>query len=230
MPVVLDFHPHPLDLVGAVVDDSYFRLGQVELEGCLVAYDRGPTSVGRAARQEVLAVAGVDAVLVHDERGTGVVVLYLTAEGAPVVGPIVAVLVHAAIVSPAGQVLGALRARLCLVAGRAPEVVGLLSAVDPARLHRGDAEGKASGEQVDAVEVVGGFLEPEAARLVVVPVPLAEIHPSVRYVVYGLDLVDRPKYARVHDIERLREERRMAQGERDGDLILPAPECLPQRP
>src|SRR5215210_1124493 len=160
MPVVLDFHPHPLDLVGAVVGESQLRLGQVELEGCLVAYDRGPASVGRAARQEVLAIAGVDAVLVHDERGTGVVVLYLAAEGAPVVGPVVAVLVHTTVVSPAGEVLGTLRACLGLVAGRAPEVVGLLSAVDPARLHRGDADGTASGEQVDAVEIVGGFLEP----------------------------------------------------------------------
>jgi hypothetical protein len=108
--------------------------------------------------------------------------------------------------------------------------VRLLSTVDPARLHGGDADGTAPGEQVDAIEVVGGFLEPEAACLVVVPVPLAEVHPAVRYVVYGLDLVDRPQYARPHDLQHLREQGRMAQGERDGDLILPAPECLPQRP
>src|SRR5215210_1627338 len=102
--------------------------------------------------------------------------------------------------SPCGRGSGVLRARLGLVGGRAPEILGFLSAVGPARLHRRYADGPASGEQVDAVEVVGGFLEPEAARLVVVSVPLAEVHPAVRYVVYGLDLVDRTECARLYDL------------------------------
>src|SRR5215212_10232515 len=227
--VVLDIHPHLLDLFGTMMDDTKFHRSQVELQGCLVSYDRSTTSVCSAARKEVLAVAGVDAILVHDERRAGVVVLYLAAEGAPVIGPIVAVLVHTAVVSSAGEVLGALRACLGLVADRAPEVVGFLSAVDPARLHRGDAHGTASGEQVDAVEIVGSFLQPEAARLIVVPVPLAEVNSPVRHVVYGQDLVDGPQGARPHDLQRLRKEGRMTQGERDDDLILPAPERLPQR-
>src|SRR5215208_5509998 len=182
------------------MDDAKFHRSQVELQGCLIPYDRGPTSVCRAARQEILAVVGVDTVLVHDERGAGVVVQYLAAEGAPVVGPVVTVLVHPAVVSPAGEVLGTLRARLGLVAGRAPEVVRFLPAVDPARLHRGDADGTATCEQVDALASVGGFLQPEAARLVVVPVPRAEVHPTGGHVVYGLDLVYRPQHARPHDL------------------------------
>ena len=105
-----------------------------------------------------------------------------------------------AVISPEGEVPGTLGTRRGLVAGRAPEVVGFLSAVDPARLHRSDADGTASGEQVDAVEIVGGFLQPEAACLVVVPVPLAEVHPAVRHVVYGLDLVYRPQCAGSHDL------------------------------
>src|SRR5215204_1940448 len=58
MALVLAIHPQLLDLLGAVMDDAQLHGSQVELECCLVSYDRRPTSVCRAARQEILAIAG----------------------------------------------------------------------------------------------------------------------------------------------------------------------------
>ncbi len=193
----------------------------VKFQRPVVSDDPRPTLARRLARNEILCVRHMRIRVVFQQRAPRILVLDLLAERTIVILKLGEWMAHPPVIPPRLLVLGALRASLGPVALGAQQIMRHIPAVHLLRIHRRHRmRPLRSHDPVDVIKVMRRLLQPQPARLVVIPVPRTEIHPAVRHIVHRLHRHDLPQPPRSHNLQRCREHRAHPQRKRHHHTIL----------